>query len=56
MTNLDFAAGLSDKGLLGMDAMPEPTWTYSRRPLQESPTAKSEWLTTTMFTCTEAYG
>ncbi|WP_347986871.1 hypothetical protein [Methylomonas sp. AM2-LC] len=49
MTNLDFAAWLSGKGLHGMDAMPEPTRMYSRRPLLESHAAKSEWLTTHRF-------
>jgi hypothetical protein len=54
MINLDFVTGLSGKGLHGMDAMQEPTRTYSRRPLPESSTAKSEWLTTPMFACAEA--
>jgi hypothetical protein len=56
MTNLDFAAGPSGKGWHGMDAMPEPTRMYSRRPLPEGPAAKSEWLTIPMFTYAEAYG
>jgi hypothetical protein len=56
MTNLDFAAGLSGKGLHGTDAMPEPTRTYSRRPLPESPAAKSACLTTLIFTLAEAHG
>jgi hypothetical protein len=35
------AAGFAGRGVASMDAGAKPTWTYSRRPLEANPAAKS---------------